>query len=100
MRYYSEATVNGIIHDMYQGNHIPKATDYPSIEIPESPWHTSTPTEEGWYIVAYKPYNRDDIGFGYDVFQFNGGCWYDSNGNWTDPFMVAWQKIEPFKESE
>ena len=35
MKYYSEATVNGIIHDMYQGNHIPKATDYPSIEIPE-----------------------------------------------------------------
>ena len=105
MRYYSEATVNGIIHDMYQGNHIPKATDYPSIEIPESPWHTGMPTEEGLYVVLTKVTNKGiHSSEGTNILDWwDGYCFKNLKhmarhnpvfGN--DVYSwVKWQKIEP-----
>ena len=57
-----------------------------------SPWHTGEPTEEGWYLFSYK--YLDTIRYGTD-------CFLD--GKWVfnpalDEKMLAWQKIEPFKE--
>lgn len=100
MRYYKEVTVNGIIHDMYQGNHIPKATDYPSIEIPDSPWHTGEPTEDGWYLIAFHPWGRKENRICYMGLEWKDGHWFDHvNDCKTEPYLVAWQKIEPFKEA-
>lgn len=55
-----------------------------------SPWHTGTPTEEGDYLLLV------DKGMP----RYTLGRW---SGHWEFPnqdFVIAWQKIEPFKESE
>lgn len=59
---------------------------------PQSNWHKGTPTENGWYLFSYK--YLDTIRYGTD-------CFLD--GKWVfnpalDEKMLAWQKIEPFKE--
>ena len=56
-------------------------------ELEESNWHTGTPTEEGWYLIAYK---------------WHGDIRYiavDHIPNIYDN-AIAWQKIEPFKETD
>ena len=65
MRYYSEETVKKIMEGVKvdyvptsqydsslctEKRTYPKLENYPSIEMP-SPWHTGTPTEEGWYLL-------------------------------------------------
>ena len=49
-------------------------------------WHTGTPTEEGWYLLAY------DENF-YCSNYWKGGCWVNTWGG----KLLAWQKIEPFE---
>ena len=55
-----------------------------------NPWHTETPTEEGWYLVQTK---------GYWVVLF-----FDSILGWVEkkeaPYIEAWQKIEPYEASK
>ena len=55
-----------------------------------SPWHTGTPTEGGLFLVYMK-------GGYYDVCEFN-----DDYERWDIGFkgVVAWQKIEPYKETD
>lgn len=58
-------------------------------EMPlESPWHTGPPTEGGLFLV----YLKDGT---YDIYEF--GKKYEA---WHIGFkgVVAWQKIEPYKE--
>lgn len=62
-----------------------------------NPWHTGTPTEEGWYLVA--------IRFGGRIEYESRKCirTIDNNGNGCMRFdgcnpVLAWQKIESFKE--
>lgn len=63
----------------------------------EGNWHTDAPTEEGLYLVAI-PFLTDGIGkkiYRYETDYFNKA------GKWrmfTDE-VVAWQKIEPYKEN-
>lgn len=59
-------------------------------------WHTGIPTEEGLYAVYY--YADDEYEYGFAV--WNGDFWeehfsYDSIGC----MVIAWQKIEPYKEN-
>lgn len=61
-------------------------------------WHTGTPTENGLYLVCLI-YCGDTYYLG---MHFNNGVWNDSEYeygfDWLKVDMLAWQKIEPFKE--
>ena len=53
-----------------------------------SPWHTGTPTEEGWYVTT-------DGNGEYDVAGWEKGAW--AGYEWISPEdIVAWRKIEPY----
>lgn len=59
-------------------------------------WHTGTPTEEGWYLLQYL--NSDE----YDVGRWDGNDFVIEENLpmvLTSHRSVAWQKIEPFKET-
>ena len=58
------------------------------IEKNPSPWHTETPTEEGWYLIKYKEAPNDPIQ--YAVEPFKDGKWLHFSIE-----RLAWQKIEP-----
>ena len=54
-------------------------------------WHTGTPTEEGWYLIAYREFPNTPIKYAVEPFE---------NSKWLH-FTVdrlSWQKIEPYKE--
>lgn len=58
-----------------------KAVDYPSR------WQTGTPTEEGWYLLLVDK----------ETPRYTLGRW---SGHWEFPnqdFVIAYQKIEPYK---
>jgi len=65
-----------------------------------SNWHTGTPTEEGWYLVAYNPWGYEDCPYGYDVMRFKERTWHTTNDTIIDPYLVAWQKITPYEGEE
>lgn len=54
-------------------------------------WHTGTPTEEGWYLVAFKYEDEEGVRYTTDYFK---------DGKWAFPMVrdiskvVKWQKIE------
>lgn len=58
-------------------------------------WHTGTPTDEGWYLIQTK-------GGDFMAVEKNAhGLWLEDNYGYREVhngFVVAWQKIEPFKE--
>lgn len=57
----------------------------------ESRWQTGEPTEEGWYLIAYREFPNTPIKYAVEPFE---------NGKWLH-FAVdrlAWQKIEPYRE--
>lgn len=58
-----------------------------------SPWHTGTPTEKGWYLQRIKSKNY----ITYDTDYYENGDW-----KYSCVFceILAWQKIEPYKEKE
>ena len=95
MRYYSEETVKKIMTkvevDSFPSNLYdtslrtveriyPDLNKFDSIEIPESPWHTGTPTEEGWYVCKLA---GSDI---YETHNFTGN-------NWDETLFEKWQMI-------
>jgi len=60
-----------------------------------SPWHTGTPTEDGWYLVWMGAINGN--------FHERPAVVPFENGDWASHLVsntyVAWQKIEPFEAS-
>ena len=55
------------------------------VEENPSPWHTGTPTEEGWYLLAF----IEDGGRIYDANRLKNGIWeYCLIGD-----ILKWQKI-------
>lgn len=80
-----------------------RPSDCPIVaEIPDSPWHTGTPTEYGLYLVLWQ--NTEDNRQEYSVIYWHDHlhCWFDEKGGglWSDEYhakVVAWQKIEPYK---
>lgn len=86
---------------------------YPrDIEFSEVGWHTGTPTETGEYLVCIK-YDFGEKGYTtanyVEPFNPHGG-WYSlkppsavSAEEWCKKHgieVIAWQKIEPYKEKE
>ena len=67
-----------------------------------SPWHTGTPTEEGWYLLCFP--RRNEVAEHYEVAKFDGRDFVFATGMHqvvvsTSPLSVAWQKITPYKEN-
>ena len=61
----------------------------------DNPWHTGTPTEEGWYLVT----SGGDTPLSYDIGKWDGESFcYMEVLNSID--VVAWQKITPFEDSK
>ena len=62
---------------------------FPLEELDENPWQTGTPTEEGWYVIAYK--FQEHLRYTTD---------YLLDSRWTfNPItigqkIIKWQKIE------
>lgn len=52
-----------------------------------SPWHTGTPTEEGWYLLECGIGNSENTYFTTDY-------WNNEVGYWTVNRVIRWQKIE------
>ena len=68
-----------------------------------NPWHTGTPTEEGWYLICSPSW--DMFPSKYNVAEFDGKDFVYAEGMHqivvrTNPTTVAWQKITPFKGEE
>ena len=55
-----------------------------------NPWHTGTPTEKGWYLLACNIGNSSEFFYAVDY-------WSIETKQWTINRVVAWQKIEPYK---
>ena len=56
----------------------------------ENPWHTGTPTEEGWYLIQ----DSDGAGTFFETEYFDT----ERIAKWSDDNKfdgLAWQKIEP-----
>lgn len=59
--------------------------------LDKTKWHTGTPTEEGWYLIAFLGANKR-IEYASAVWCYNE---WDAHCR-----ILAWQKIEPYRESE
>ena len=63
----------------------------------DNKWHTGTPAEEGWYLIAYKPIEQDS-----PLVYYTWHQWRDAEGYWQSDGIrpndfwkpIAWQKIE------
>ncbi len=98
MRYYSEEDVSKMLakefdeacsySKPYSGV---KMSDYPSIEIPQTNWHTGTPTEEGWYVLECG--NSEHTYYTTDY-------WSNKVKYWTVNRVIRWQKITPYQEEK
>lgn len=57
-------------------------------------WHTGTPTEEDWYLIQLVDHKKG--GIPYDIVRWTGkwGIYFPI----PNEEVVAWQKIEPYKE--
>lgn len=67
------------------------------IQKTENPWHTGTPTEEGWYLIAFNYEFEEGVRYTTD---------YLKDGKWAFPMVRdiskirAWMPITPFEEKE
>lgn len=63
-------------------------------------WHTGTPAEDGLYAIAIHPWGRKENGIAYICAKWSNGNWCDVVEDcYCEPYLVAWQKIEPYKEA-
>ena len=65
-----------------------------------NPWHTGTPTEDGYYLCHIQFYSEDyeSDEEGYDItYEFKNGSWEEDDENVR---IIAWQKIDHYKEKE
>ena len=56
-------------------------------------WHIGTPTEEGWYLLKVK--SDDEV-----IYDTNRliQCLWGLDWKYVHEEILAWQKIEPYKE--
>ena len=69
---------------------------YPLEELDESPWHTGTPTEKGDYLCVFD--SATCPLYGWCI--WDGEWGYLSGYNPSVYRMIAWQKINPYKEKQ
>lgn len=82
--------------------------EYPSDSDSDSPntWHTGTPTEDGTFLVLWKDTEEQMRRFSVLHWNEYNDTWYDEETtycNWGDEDhaeVIAWQKIEPYKETD
>ena len=60
-------------------------------QVDDSPWNTGTPSEEGWYVIAFLGANKR-IEYASAVWCYNE---WDAHCQ-----VLAWQKIEPYKKKQ
>ena len=66
-----------------------------------SPWHTGTPTEEGcFYALQCKGYMHPEPYFGVVVDGVFSAINWEGDLMPLPPDLIAWQKIEPYREKE
>lgn len=67
-----------------------------------NPWHTGTPTEEGWYLIQTKRVDVDTGRYIFKVGNLSDVLWFQSEGykELSCYGIIAWQKIEPYKEKK
>jgi len=75
----------------------------PLVELPNSPWHTGTPTEEGWYLVAYRKTDCDRSLY----WDYGTRIWetlHNGKGFWNicgeEYPVVMWQRFDEIEEGE
>ena len=76
------------------GNVVPKEQPQSLNVRPQkasSNWHTGTPTEEGWYLIAFLGSNKR-IEYASAVWCYNE---WDAHCR-----VIAWQKITPYEEKQ
>ena len=78
-------TARNILAIMFYGTEAGKEINKILNQVDENPWHTGTPTEGGLYVV----FNEHLC---YDIVEVKP--WTTLHG------VVAYQKIEPYKEEE
>lgn len=61
-----------------------------------SPWHTVTPTEEGWYL-CWVSYKKEIAPM---VYKWKNGKFMLTDTWESDDNILMWQKIDPYKEKE
>ena len=62
-----------------------------------SPWHTGTPTEAGDYYIAFRYFIGADVEYGWA--SWDGKGWDINFMGWDfSNKILAWHKIEPYKE--
>ena len=67
----------------------------------ENPWHTGTPTEEGcFYALQCKGHMHPEPYFGVVVHGVFSAINWEGDLMPLPPDLIAWQKIEPYKENE
>lgn len=67
------------------------------IWVEDSPWHTGTPTEEGWYLVALDLLPKVKVNiYRYETDYYNKRHKF----NLFDSTVVAWQKINPLRKEK
>lgn len=70
-----------------------------------NPWHTGTPTEDGKYLVQYRTgfmeflSYRDGKWLAKETTETMWGTRLKTKRDDVTDLVVAWQKIEPYKES-
>ena len=66
-------------------------------EVPSSnPWHTETPTEEGWYL-CWVSFTKEIAPM---VYKWKNGKFMLTDIWESDDDILMWQKIEPYEEKE
>lgn len=70
-----------------------------------SPWHTGTPAEDGKYLVLWKDTDTGQEEYSMLMWHSMINSWYnlEMGALWHDEYhaeVIAWQKIEPFEETD
>lgn len=89
---------NGKVHKAISCGHL--TTDElnvaEAVELPDSSWHTGTPTEIGWYLTVVKVRDCDKT----IMLEYEAVIWDGDILGWGTRYhqqpIVAWQKIEPY----
>lgn len=64
-----------------------------------NPWHTGIPEEEGDYYIAFRNFIGADVEYGWA--SWDGEGWDINFLGWQfSNEILAWQKIDPYKEKK
>ena len=95
--YYFECDKCGIL--VYPDELIDREKSIEAWNTRPNPWHTGDPIEEGDYYIAFRNFLGADVEYGWAT--WDGKGWDINFMGWLlSNEILAWQKIEPYKEKE